>query len=78
MFWLKGCPRCHGDLFRERDQYGWYVFCLQCGHYLSEVEEAILRYVYKGPILDRLISIRPVGAETTKVNTSRQRNTMAA
>ena len=78
MFWLKICPRFHGYICREREQYGWYVFFLQCGHYLSEVEEAILRYVYKGTILDRLISIRPVGAETTKVNTSRQRNTLAA
>ena len=78
MFWLKSCPRCHGDLCRERDQYGWYVFCLQCGHYLSEAAEAILRYVYNGPTLDRLISNRPGGAETTKVNASRQRNTLAA
>ena len=29
--WLKGCVRCRGDLSLERDQYGAYVACLQCG-----------------------------------------------
>ena len=31
MFWLKRCPRCSGDLYSDRDQYGDYVSCLQCG-----------------------------------------------
>ena len=31
MFWLKGCPRCSGDLYSDRDQYGAYLACLQCG-----------------------------------------------
>ena len=31
MFWLKGCPRCAGDLFRDHDQYGLFVSCMQCG-----------------------------------------------
>lgn len=31
MFWLKGCPRCSGDLYSDRDQYGTFVSCLQCG-----------------------------------------------
>ena len=26
----KGCKRCGGDLFLERDSEGSYVFCLQC------------------------------------------------
>ena len=29
---LKACPKCHGDLYLERDQYGRYMSCLQCGH----------------------------------------------
>ena len=32
MFKLKACPRCHGDLFVDRDYYGWYEQCIQCGH----------------------------------------------
>ena len=39
MMWLKGCLRCHGDLYESRDHYGRYVTCLQCGHHLSVSEE---------------------------------------
>jgi len=28
---FKGCRRCSGDLFLERDSEGVYVTCLQCG-----------------------------------------------
>jgi DNA-directed RNA polymerase subunit RPC12/RpoP len=27
---LKGCRRCGGDLFLERDAEGVYISCLQC------------------------------------------------
>ena len=45
--WLKGCPRCQGDLFEEAgvaaEVYGRrFVNCLQCGHTLSEAQEAHL------------------------------------
>jgi len=36
MLWLKGCPRCGGDLYRNRDIYGTYVCCLQCTRYYDE------------------------------------------
>jgi hypothetical protein len=44
MMWLKGCPRCHGDLFEEiavaPELYGARtVGCLQCGYSLSADEE---------------------------------------
>ncbi len=29
---LKKCPRCHGDLFLDKDTDGWYEQCLQCGY----------------------------------------------
>jgi hypothetical protein len=32
MWRLKGCVRCTGDLFIEKDLDGWYESCLQCGH----------------------------------------------
>jgi len=44
MFWLKCCPRCCGDLYQGHDVYGRYVACLQCGHYLTQAEEVVLRY----------------------------------
>jgi len=28
---VKGCKRCGGDLFLERDTYGDYISCIQCG-----------------------------------------------
>lgn len=33
MLWLKGCPRCGGNLNDNRDFYGSYVMCLQCRYY---------------------------------------------
>ena len=42
MMWLKGCPKCHGDLYESRDYYGRYVSCLQCSHHLSDFEEITL------------------------------------
>ena len=38
MLQLKACPRCRGDLNSNRDIYGEYKECLQCGLML-DVEE---------------------------------------
>ena len=35
MFKLRGCPKCHGDLFVGEDIYGPYLSCVQCGRYFS-------------------------------------------
>ena len=40
MMWFKACPRCSGDLYSEKDTYGPYLACLQCGHDLTVAEEA--------------------------------------
>jgi len=32
MWKLKGCPRCKGDLELDRDEWGWYEQCIQCGY----------------------------------------------
>ena len=39
MFKLKGCPRCGGDLREERDKYGTYEICLQCGFHKSDTPD---------------------------------------
>jgi len=31
MFWYKLCPRCNGDLMADRDEYGKFIRCMQCG-----------------------------------------------
>jgi ssDNA-binding Zn-finger/Zn-ribbon topoisomerase 1 len=35
---LNSCPKCKGDvILGNKDQYGWYEQCLQCG-YLRDLE----------------------------------------
>jgi hypothetical protein len=47
MMWLKGCPRCQGDLFEELGIGpgaigSRFVTCLQCGYTLTAEQEALL------------------------------------
>ena len=35
---IKACKRCGGDLFLERDLYGTYTTCIQCGASLNKYE----------------------------------------
>lgn len=32
MLKLKSCPKCKGDLLIDKDMYGWYEQCIQCGY----------------------------------------------
>jgi hypothetical protein len=43
MMWLKGCPKCTGDLVAEEDEYTEYIKCLQCGRILTGTEEERLK-----------------------------------
>lgn len=44
MLWLRGCPRCGGDLLDEHGYHGEvWVACLQCGGVLTAEEELALR-----------------------------------
>lgn len=29
---LKSCPKCNGRVMIDQDEYGWYEYCMQCGH----------------------------------------------
>jgi len=40
MFWLKCCPRCEGDLYEDKDTYGRYIACLQCGRVFNPLVES--------------------------------------
>ena len=42
MFWLKACPKCHGDLHDIRDVGDQYIACLQCGRVLTADQERVL------------------------------------
>jgi len=40
-FIQKRCPKCGGNIYLDRDYYGWFEKCLQCSHtsYLETVVE---------------------------------------
>jgi hypothetical protein len=46
MWRLKGCPKCKGDIFLEKDIDGWYERCLQCGY--NQDLETIVEVKAKG------------------------------
>ena len=31
MIYFKACPKCRGELYQDRDAYGHFRKCLQCG-----------------------------------------------
>lgn len=37
----KSCPRCRGNLYIDKDIYGWYEECFQCGYlmFLEQINE---------------------------------------
>ncbi len=37
MYYFKACEKCMGDLYLDRDSYGSFLKCLQCGRSI-EVE----------------------------------------
>lgn len=32
MLLFKSCPCCRGDLYLDKDRYGAFVLCIQCGY----------------------------------------------
>ncbi len=38
MVYFKECPRCQGDMHNNKDMYGEYKECLQCG-YMVDLEK---------------------------------------
>ena len=43
MLELKACMRCFGDIITDRDIYGGFKQCLQCGFMVDLVPEAKIR-----------------------------------
>ncbi len=41
MVWFKSCKRCGGDLYLDRDFYGTYVACMQCGAVRADFGEQV-------------------------------------
>jgi hypothetical protein len=53
----KSCPKCKtGDIGVDKDQYGWYEYCIQCGYIrdlvsIVELEQEQACGAKKGQIL---------------------------
>ena len=54
MLYLRACPRCHGEMYANRDMYGPYKECLQCG-YMVDLETP-----------NSLLSVSPARAKAKK------------
>lgn len=39
MLLFKGCPRCRGDLYLDRDVYGMFLVCAQCGYHRDMADQ---------------------------------------
>lgn len=42
MLEFKACPRCRGDVHTNRDMYGTYRECLQCGYMVDVAQPSKL------------------------------------
>ena len=43
----KHCPKCGGNIYLDRDSYGWYEECLQCSY--TRDLETIVEVPHKEP-----------------------------
>ncbi len=56
---LKGCPKCQGDLYLNRDSYGKYLNCLQCG-FMKDLVEPPVGQRQKPVAVDSPVAAAPV------------------
>ncbi len=54
MLYLKSCPKCGGDVYLDRDLYGTFMACFQCGHTLNAAEEKKTLAAAKAPGKDKV------------------------
>lgn len=38
---LQKCPKCNGNVYVDRDEYGWFVECIFCGYMRDLVRLAV-------------------------------------
>ncbi len=67
---LKGCPRCGGDVFLDRDEENrWYEQCLQCGCFnelkdIAKTKEQLIGEL--GRMCQRITKLEAAEAETSR------------
>jgi DNA-directed RNA polymerase subunit M/transcription elongation factor TFIIS len=47
MWRLKSCPKCHGDIYIDKDRKSWFEECLQCG-FSRELAEMVVVEQHSG------------------------------
>ena len=47
--WIKGCPKCGGDMYNDSDVMGYYRQCLQCGFTFYEQRRREARHYVETP-----------------------------
>jgi hypothetical protein len=56
---LNSCPKCKGDMtLGNKDQYGWYEQCLQCG-YLRDLETIVQVEEQPAEVKRKVVPSRP-------------------
>ena len=58
MLFFKACPKCPGDMQVNRDQYGEFIECLQCG-LLRDIDDE--QMIWRGigqPNADRMLAVQ--------------------
>ena len=65
MVYLRRCPKCNGDLAKERDRYGEYVQCLQCG-FVRDVAAMAIPRSSPAPVPVRIASV-PMPGGTSEI-----------
>ena len=66
MFWFKQCPRCSGDLFEDRDQYGTFITCMQCGFTKDAVDD------HQGVLVFTAVPVPALVAPSSNTNKRRR------
>jgi len=61
MLFLKCCPRCKGDVYLNKDTYGHFVECLQCG-FSRDLPDTIGKVPAEAPDRPEEPVARPVAA----------------
>ncbi|MCH8296722.1 MAG: hypothetical protein IH873_01515 [Chloroflexi bacterium] len=65
MFYFKACTKCRGDLILEKDAYGEFLKCMQCGT-LIDVDEVQGHQSVLNGSASNFVALRAVSAAKAK------------
>ncbi len=65
MFYFKACTKCRGDLILEKDAYGNFLKCMQCGTF-NDVDEVQGHQSVLNGSASNNVMVRAVGAAKAK------------